>query len=387
MYSYYTAVSILVWMALAALCILIWKNGRIAEKDKRVFYFTYILIAVSLFAEWLGVQLNGKAELPALPLYITKCVDYILTPMAASAFVMQMRIRNIWSYILDGLLAFNSVFQIVAASFGWVFVIDENHTYTQGPLYYAYVGLCLAVFAIVIIQLFIYSKEFPRSNKASMYGIFAMVFTGIIVQELLPGGFRTAYLAMTLGSAMMFIHYTEFHQMKTDKLLEKQRTLIETDTLTGLMSRFAFSQELHTLNQKHWLPADFVVFVVDINGLKKINDAKGHSAGDELIIGAADCIQLSMDRYSHCFRTGGDEFVVFATMSKEQAENALRRLKKQAKNWAGSYSRNLSLAIGFVLAGDFPDASAEQLVNEADSKMYISKEAYYNKMKVKYQVR
>lgn len=379
MYDYYTAVSILVWMSLAVLCVLVRKNGRIDNRNKRLLYFTYIIIALSLFAEWFGVQLDGNEKLPVLLLYITKCVDYILTPIAASAFVLQMDLRNKWSKMLDISLIINAVYQVVAAFFGLVFVIDGHNHYSKGPLYYLYFVYCLFVFVVVIIQFFIYSRMFPRRNKESMYAIFVLVFTGIVMQELIPGGFRTAYLAIALGTAFMFIHFNEFHQMRTDKVLEKQKTLIETDSLTGLLSRFAYTQELHALNKKSWLPDEFAVFVVDINGLKAVNDAFGHSAGDELIVGAANCITTVMDKFSHCFRIGGDEFVVFSTLSKEEAEETQRRLRKEADGWTGVYTRHLSLASGCVLAGDFPDMTVEQLVSEADKKMYAAKASYYEK--------
>ncbi len=379
MYDYYTAVSIVVWISLMALCVLIWKNGRIDDRGKRIFYFTYAVIAVSLFSEWLGVQLDGKENLPVYFLYITKCVDYILTPMAASAFVMQMQLKNIWSKILNILLIINAVFQIIASVFGLFFVIDEHHHYSNGPLYFVYFGFCILVLAFVIIQFFIYSRTFPRRNQASMYAIFVPVVVGIALQELFPGGFRTAYLSIALSSALMFIHYMEFHQMRTDKLLETQKSIIETDALTGLLSRFAFTQEMHALGEKLWLPDDFAVFVIDINELKTVNDVLGHSAGDELITGAAKCLRTTMGEFAHCFRIGGDEFVVFSTLDKEQAEAETRKLKKEAKNWAGRYSRNLSLAVGYVIAADYPQASIQQLFDEADKKMYVSKELYYSK--------
>ncbi len=364
-------------MALAVQGILVWKNGRIDNKDKRLFYITYLTIAIALFAEWLGVQLDGKEGFSALPLYITKCADYILTPMSAAAFALLMNLRNIWSKILQASLAFNAVFQIIAAVFGLVFVIDEHNHYTKGPLYYAYFGFCLFVLAIIIIQFFLYSRMFPRRNKASLYAVFVLVVTGVVMQELLPGSYRTAYLALALGASYLFINFAEFHQMRTDKVLERQKILIEKDTLTGLNSRFAYNQELQVLNKKLSLPDDFAVFVIDINGLKTVNDAFGHSAGDELIVGAATCISNVMDKYSHCFRIGGDEFVVLTTLSKEQAKNKKRLLRKEASGWKGLYSRHLSMAVGYVLAGDFPDATAEQLVSEADKRMYDSKIAYY----------
>lgn len=46
-----------------------------------------------------------------------------------------------------------------------------------------------------------------------------------------------------------------------------------------------------------------------MNGLKTVNDTKGHAAGDELIKGAADCLALSVGNKGKVYRTGGDEFM------------------------------------------------------------------------------
>lgn len=54
--------------------------------------------------------------------------------------------------------------------------------------------------------------------------------------------------------------------------------------------------------------SEITVIMMDVNGLKTVNDSCGHMAGDELIIGAAKCIQTSMGEYGKVYRVGGDEF-------------------------------------------------------------------------------
>ena len=57
MSDYYTSILILSWLSLLTLCILVWENNRINRKDKKIFYLTYFLIAVSAFSEWTGLTL------------------------------------------------------------------------------------------------------------------------------------------------------------------------------------------------------------------------------------------------------------------------------------------------------------------------------------------
>ena len=66
------------------------------------------------------------------------------------------------------------------------------------------------------------------------------------------------------------------------------------DVLTGVFSRLAYHECLEQYADS--VPTDLTVFLMDINGLKGVNDALGHEAGDELICGAAtDCGGLVRD--------------------------------------------------------------------------------------------
>ena len=72
------------------------------------------------------------------------------------------------------------------------------------------------------------------------------------------------------------------------------------------------------------------MFSVDINGLKTVNDTLGHEAGDELICGAARCIEATLGTWGKCYRTGGDEFIVLAEMDWTETQEALARLAREA---------------------------------------------------------
>ena len=381
MYNYYTAICIMIWLMLLVLCILIRENGRIAEKKKRLFYLTYLLIALAALAEWVGLQLNGREDLPKAALQVVKCADYILTPTATGALVMQMHrnSRKSWllTGVLAGLLALNAVFQIISAFFGLTVVIDSHHVYSKGPLYPAYLALCMIVILMVITVFFMYGRLFRRRNRFSLYAILLLVIVGFMIQAALPGGYRVAYLSMTMGAALLYIHISEYSQQEADDTVSRQQEQIETDALTGLYSRLAYSNELQRRDGAGPLPDGFAAVMLDIDGLKSVNDSLGHEAGDELIVGAAACIKQVFDGLGRCFRTGGDEFVVLGEMSRGQAADALRRLETACAAWTGRLVGQLHLSAGFALAEDHAGLSAEALVKEADQAMYQAKAAYY----------
>ena len=381
MYNYYTAVCIMIWLMLLVLCILVRENGRIEAKRKRLFYLTYLLIALAALAEWVGLQLNGQEDLPKAALQAVKCADYILTPTATGALVMQMHrnSRKSWflTGVLAGLLSVNAVFQIISAFFGLTVVIDDRHIYSRGPLYPAYLALCMVVILMVITVFFMYGRLFRRRNRFSLYAILLLVLVGFMIQVALPGGYRVAYLSMTMGAALLYIHISEFSQQETDDTVSRQQTQIETDALTGLYSRLAYSNELQRRDDAGQLPDGFAAVMLDIDGLKSVNDSMGHEAGDELIVGAAQCILKIFGGMGRCFRTGGDEFVVLGEMGREQMEDALRRLETECAAWSGGLVGQLHLSAGFALAEDHAGLSAEALVRKADQAMYLAKAEYY----------
>lgn len=107
------------------MCVIVSGNDRIKKTNKKYFYITYLLIALSALAEWTGLNLDGVESLPKWPLMIVKCADYCLTPMAGGALIGQMNIRNRWSKVLTIILLTNIVFQIVSCFGGWMIRIDE----------------------------------------------------------------------------------------------------------------------------------------------------------------------------------------------------------------------------------------------------------------------
>jgi diguanylate cyclase (GGDEF)-like protein len=199
------------------------------------------------------------------------------------------------------------------------------------------------------------------------------------MQALLPTRPKAACVAMTMGASLMYIRSMEFSSLAMDERLEAQRQRIDTDALTGVLSRHAYTQALSDLeNDDEGLPGDLVAFVADINGLKQVNDTLGHDAGDELIIGAANCLEAVFGNLGRCYRTGGDEFVVLAMVDAEDTGRVMNRLESETERWRGRLVSGLTLSCGHAHAADCEGATAAGLVREADIAMYAAKAEYYS---------
>ena len=177
----------------------------------------------------------------------------------------------------------------------------------------------------------------------------------------------------------IYEYYTA-QRLQLDKKLMEQRMKSSVDALTGVFSRLAYHEFLEQYTAS--VPADFTVFLMDINGLKGVNDALGHEAGDELICGAARCITEAVGERGKTFRIGGDEFVVLGQMTQAQAMEILAALQRIAAAWSGTKVETLSISAGCAFASDHPDFSVERLTKEADLAMYARKQEYYRAKKL-----
>lgn len=144
------------------------------------------------------------------------------------------------------------------------------------------------------------------------------------------------------------------------------------DALTGLYNRHHFNEVCKMMEEEK--PERITVVSLDLNGLKDANDKYGHEAGDELLCGCADLLRAAFPD-DHCFRVGGDEFVVLST--RNCIEQSLHVLEEGMQNWRGKLVERLSLAVGCVTVTGHPNCRVEDLLRISDKRMYEEKSKYY----------
>lgn len=164
---------------------------------------------------------------------------------------------------------------------------------------------------------------------------------------------------------------------------EKKQTqslinITQTDELTGLFNRRAYEEDIYENND---IPQEehFVYVSLDVNGLKVVNDTLGHTAGDELIIGACQCMRASLGAYGKLFRIGGDEFVAIMHCDDQRANEIFEDFDATITSWSGDLVESLSISYGWASKTECPDASVRELGTIAEKRMYMDKEAHYRK--------
>lgn len=158
--------------------------------------------------------------------------------------------------------------------------------------------------------------------------------------------------------------------------------LADSDSLPGVLNRRAFTRELQrvlAMAERHGARAALVF--ADLDGLKKINDAKGHLAGDAALAHVARVILANTRRTDIVGRLGGDEFgVILAESDVSSARKKAAALADlaaadpvgDADNWRGpKFTTRLSCGVVEIRKG----ATVEETLSLADSAMYRMKKA------------
>lgn len=172
------------------------------------------------------------------------------------------------------------------------------------------------------------------------------------------------------------------HKLK--KANDKLEELYVRDPLTGIYNRRGFYQNIADYIKAHnygWI----MTISVDLNGLKQINDNLGHGEGDFSIRTVGRALDKCVSRNGICARFGGDEFsaAVFYDEYEQYAEQEFRsqlmQLLEEVNRTSGK-SYKISCSCGIKMAALNQDINIDELLKEADHKMYLEKKRYHEEV-------
>jgi diguanylate cyclase (GGDEF)-like protein len=146
-----------------------------------------------------------------------------------------------------------------------------------------------------------------------------------------------------------------------------------TDELTGLYNRHYMRDELRRMSA-HAARRDrpFAIVSLDVDGLKAVNDSRGHQAGDALLRGIADALRAVLRSEDIAVRTGGDEFVVLLPdADRGEAVKVVYRIRQRIAALGDHGAAGVSSGIAVWRRG----SDREEALREADQELYRAKAA------------
>jgi diguanylate cyclase (GGDEF)-like protein len=162
-----------------------------------------------------------------------------------------------------------------------------------------------------------------------------------------------------------------------DKTEVELRYLADHDPLTGLLNRRAFRSRLDTyVNFTSRYGGRGATMVIDVDGLKEVNDRLGHQQGDNLIRRIAETLRERVRATDIVARLSGDEFAVL--MPQSDVEGALQLGEDLRVEVADGFVGDPDLAgatisVGITMFGVESDGGAEAVMAAADEAMYRAK--------------
>ena len=150
-----------------------------------------------------------------------------------------------------------------------------------------------------------------------------------------------------------------------------------TDPLTGLGNLRSLQRELARLVELYKrYRHPFALLLLDIDGLKRVNDAHGHPAGDRVLVQVAMSVRRAVRTVDVAARLGGDEFCVLAPEQDVKGAGILaeRLAAAVTSEVAGPGDSPIGVSVGVAVCPEHGE-EADALVETADRAMYVAKAA------------
>ncbi|MDD5712009.1 MAG: sensor domain-containing diguanylate cyclase [Smithellaceae bacterium] len=175
------------------------------------------------------------------------------------------------------------------------------------------------------------------------------------------------------GRRMFLSNYHDITERK--QLEERLRLMSIIDDLTGLYNRrgfLALAEQQLGLAQR--TKKEAVLFFIDLDHMKWINDTLGHQFGDVALIEIASILRVVFRKSDVISRIGGDEFAILATIQADSAAGVLARLNDLlTEHNRGERRYRLSLSVGVSHFDPAGTSTLQELIASADDLMYQEK--------------
>lgn len=176
---------------------------------------------------------------------------------------------------------------------------------------------------------------------------------------------------------------TAIENRRLSNQLEK---IAATDSLTGLNNRAAFDSAMDQLQSSFSdSKKSSILLIIDVNGLKTVNDNLGHLVGDKLITETAKILQKCCDESDLISRIGGDEFAILRTSAtkidgihlKEKIKNNCLPINLEQVSELTRINKKIELSVSIGVSCTVDHNDIEALKKAADAAMYQDKKEYY----------
>lgn len=170
-----------------------------------------------------------------------------------------------------------------------------------------------------------------------------------------------------IGVIVLILYRRSNRGLKLNTKVKKEERLKYMDMLTSLKNRNYYSEKVDVWNKNTIYPQTCIV--MDINGVKELNDSYGHEEGDRQILSVANILIKTQIDNSEIMRTDGNEFLIYLVgYSEKQVVSYMKKVMKEFKK----LPYDTGVAMGFSMIED-DSKLVEDAFNEASNQMRENK--------------
>ncbi len=368
----------------------------VALRDATALWYSSFILALALYeivttgvgSEYLWPDRGGNARLAVL---LTGTLAFATYLLFARAFLLLR--RNLpW---MDRLIVGLFVMQTLVATAQYALAAGRV---LVAPLLIVQSALMLSIAAVGIVR-WRQGFEAARFFSAAFAPMFIGVSVNLYYDAYLPAGGLWPWAAYGIETgAMLQCVIMTFSVLDRIQTLDRRRHAVElalsnqalrnkelreialTDPLSGIPNRLAFYDGIREAIERASGTGEMVgVLFIDVDGFKHVNDAYGHSTGDELLRIVARRLTTVIRESDMAARIGGDEFAVLVRSASDvnELEHARERVFAAFLEPVVIDLRSLrvSLSVGI---GIYPvdGVSADEVIDAADRSMYEQKQRH-----------
>lgn len=197
---------------------------------------------------------------------------------------------------------------------------------------------------------------------------------------------RALVYKITISIAIFALIIVMINIVSRTKFIKENKELqsrAETDLLTDLLNKIATEKKIKDYLQNEGKEKKSIMFVLDIDNFKKINDTMGHAFGDEVLSTLGKQLRAEFRVNDIIGRTGGDEFTIFLKDLKDDAtmKRETERVAMFFRNFkVGEYTKYFATAS--IGAAVYPSDATdfETLYKSADQALYKAKKRGKNQL-------
>ncbi len=345
----------------------------------------------TIFAIMLGIWMICESQL--LELYISCGIamvflDHLMLMLMPLPFLLFLRnmYPNRENPLWAGCCYLNCAVVVIRVLLQMLGLYDLRET-----LWLTHAALCIfvvCVFALSVSE--IVKKEMTRQLRLNICCV--LVLVAAVFLELAQYRFYNRSTPIGSIGFLFYIVVMGISGVKKSRRIMEQakeselyRKLAFVDELTGVYNRTAFKRDLNSClttdgeTQEAGI-CPTVLYMFDLNDLKKCNDNFGHEYGDRYIKMIAQGLRQMFEGDGACYRIGGDEFcVIMPFVSEEAALEKLNRLDAYVTELRKQdFVVPVSVAMGYAVYDSELDTTLEDTMRRADDMMYQNKQAQKN---------